>query len=106
MISAPMETPFKIGYSNLRGWLAYWLIGTLFLKHAEFDEQARYYDFGNSSECYCLDKFLELESLAPITTVAPEATATHVARWDLYSDVECPKSEGEVKVLVEKLGLE
>jgi len=62
MVSAQMETPFKFGFANPRGWLAYWLKGILFVKHATYDEKAQYYDFNSSSECYCNDRFLELET--------------------------------------------
>jgi hypothetical protein len=106
LIRAEMDSPFKVGYPNPRGWLAYWLDGVLFVKRAIFDPQAKYYDFGSSSECYCNDKFLELETLAPIHKLEPGASATHTETWELYTDVEFPKDEGTVQGIVEKLGLE
>lgn len=41
--------PFKIGFSNPRGWLAYWVEGLLFVKKAVYDESGEYGDFGCSS---------------------------------------------------------
>jgi len=105
-VSAQMEAPFKVGFANPRGWLAYWLKGILFVKHAAYDEKAQYYDFNSSSECYCNDRFLELETLAPVTTIAHNETVTHVEIWDLYKDIEHPRTEDNVRALVEKLGLE
>jgi len=105
LVKVDMTSAFKIGFPNPRGWQAYWLKGTLFVKHAEYNAQAEYYDWGCSSESYCNDKFIELETLAPITTLAPNATATHVETWDLYKDIECPQNEKEVQVLADKLGL-
>lgn len=105
LVNARMDTPFKLGFPNPRGWLAYWLDGTLFVKHAEYDPQAEYYDYGCSSECYCNDKFLELETLAPIATIAPGYTATHTETWNLYKDIERPQDENDIKALVEKLKL-
>ena len=104
-IHADMKSPFKIGFPNPRGWLAYWLNGTLFVKHADYDPQAEYYDFGCSSECYCNDQFIELETLAPISKIAPEATVSHVETWNLYKDIDLPRDEKDVQSLVKKLKL-
>ena len=106
LLQANMDAPFKVGFPNPRGWLAYWSNGMLFVKHAAYDARAGYFDFGSSSECYCNDQFLELETLAPKGTLAPGETATHTEVWDLYEDVGRPQSEHEVGLLIEKLGLE
>lgn len=105
LLQASMTSPFKIGFPNPRGWQAYWLNNTLFVKHAEYNAWAEYYDFGSSSESYCNDKFIELETLAPITTIAPGATATHVETWNLYKDIARPQNESEAQSLADKLGL-
>ncbi|HEX9839440.1 MAG TPA: hypothetical protein VGA72_08845 [Anaerolineales bacterium] len=106
LVNAKMDTPFKVGFPNPRGWLAYWFNGTLFVKQAEHQAQADYYDFGSSSQCYCNNRFLELETLAPISTIAPGASASHVETWNLYNHIDRPHDEKEVQFLVEKLGLE
>jgi hypothetical protein len=77
----------KIGYPNQRGWLAYWLNETLFIKRAVFDPKAEYFDFGSSSECYCNDQFLELETLGPIATLKPGESATHFETWEVHPEV-------------------
>jgi hypothetical protein len=105
LLQANMASPFKIGFPNPRGWQAYWLNGNLFIKHTEYKTDAEYYDFGSSSESYCNDLFIELETLAPITSIAPGATATHIETWNLYKNIECPKDEKEVQILADKLGL-
>jgi hypothetical protein len=94
-----------VGFSNPRGWLAYWLHGILFVKRAQYEARASYYDYGSSSECYCNDRFLELETLGPISMLAPGAAAKHVETWDLYRDIERPNDEKDAQSLVEKLGL-
>lgn len=106
LVQADMQKPFKVGFPNPRGWLAYWLEGTLFVKRATFDAKADYYDFGSSSECYCNDKFLELETLAPIGALAPGTSATHTETWELYADVDFPNDEDVLQQIVETLGLE
>ena len=106
LIHAEMQTDFKIGFPNRRGWLAYWLAGILFVKRAEFDPHSTYCDFGSSSECYGNDQFLELETLAPISTLAPGESATHTEEWELYANVNIPADEVAVDKIVNELGLE
>lgn len=97
---------FKIGFPNPRGWLAYWLNGTLFVKQAAYYPAATYCDFGSSSECYCNAQFIELETLGPLQTLAPGAAVAHTETWQLFANVACPTNEAEVQQLVETLGLE
>jgi hypothetical protein len=106
LLRANMQTPFKVGFSNPRGWIAYWLNGTLFIKRAQYEAQSSYFDFGSSSECYCNDKFIELETIAPIGTIHPGGVAIHVETWELYGKVDCPRDEKDAQSLVEKLKLE
>jgi hypothetical protein len=105
LLNAKVDSPFKLGFPNPRGWLAYWLEGCLFVKHAEFDTQANYYDMGSSTECYCNDQFLELETLGPITTLAPGDTVSHTETWELFGNVEKPDNEDDARHLAERLGL-
>jgi hypothetical protein len=106
LMRADMNEAFKVGFPNPRGWLAYWLDGVLFVKRASYETQSVYFDFGSSSECYCNDQFIELETLAPIGTIEPGGCATHEETWELYGNVDCPHDERDVQLLVEKLGLE
>lgn len=106
LIRAKMDSPFKIGFPNPRGWLGYWLDDMLFVKRAAYNQQASYYDFGSSSECYCNGKFIELETLAPITTLAPDASVTHTETWELYANIKRPASEADAREIVSTLGLE
>ena len=106
LVNANMTSPFKIGFPNPRGWQAYWLNDTLFVKHAEFQVKADYYDYGSSSESYCNDQFIELETLAPIGRIRPGDTATHVETWNLYKDIDRLQNETDAQALAEKLGLE
>lgn len=103
LVNADMQTPFKVGFPNPRGWLAYWLDNTLFVKRAKYEAQSAYYDFGSSSECYCNDEFLELETLAPIQTIAPKESVTHVETWELYGNVDRPRDDiKSIVKLIEK----
>ena len=98
--------PFKVGFPNLRGWLAYWNAGTLFVKRAPFETRAAYFDFNSSSECYCNDRFLELETLAPIRTLEPGEASMHTETWEIHAGVDFPADEAATQSMVEKLGSE
>jgi hypothetical protein len=106
LLRAETQPPFKVGFPNLRGWLAYWLEGTLFIKRAAYDPRSLYYDYGSSSECYCNSHFLELETLAPIGQLEPGESVTHIETWELYADVEHPIDDANVQRIVSELVLE
>ncbi|MBN2146421.1 MAG: hypothetical protein JW726_03490 [Anaerolineales bacterium] len=92
LIRAEMQNEqLKIGFPNPRGWLAYWRDQTLFVKRAVYQPLADYVDLGSSSECYCDDRFLELETLGPSATLQPGVTISHSETWEIYSNVTLPK---------------
>jgi hypothetical protein len=105
LIRAQMESPFKVGFPNPRGWLAYWNRGILFVKRAAYNPQADYYDFGSSSECYCNDRFLELETLSPISPVEPGDSLTHREEWTLHSLESLPSGEKALESVLASVGL-
>ena len=80
--------PFKIGYFNPHGWLAYWLDGVLFRKTFETQIGLTYPDNNCNAEIYCGDLFIELESLAPLTKLEPNASVMHIEIWDIFSDAD------------------
>jgi hypothetical protein len=80
--------PFKIGYLNPSGWLAYWLDGILFRKTFEAQKNSAYPDNNCNAEMYCNDQFVELESLGPLTRVDPGASITHVEKWDVLKEID------------------
>lgn len=106
LVRAEMQDSFKIGFPNPRGWLAYWNQKTLFVKRAAYQDNQAYYDFGSSSECYCNDQFLELETLGPITKIKPNESVIHTETWELYKDVDKPTDEKSASEIIKKLNLE
>lgn len=106
LVRAAMTSPFKVGFPNPRGWLAYWLDGTLFVKRARYEPGAEYCDFGSSSECYCGSLFLELETLAPLTTLAPGGAAEHLETWELFRVAERPSGEADALALARHFHLD
>lgn len=106
LVRAEMDSPFKIGFPNPRGWLAYWKDKTLFVKRATYQSNMTYYDFGSSSECYCNNEFLELETLSPITKLNPNESITHTETWELYKDVDKPTDEKSAQEIINTLNVE
>jgi hypothetical protein len=100
------EKALKIGWPNPAGWLAYHLDQTLLVKQALYQPEAEYVDFGSSSECYCCADFIELETLGPLTKLAPGQTLTHRETWRLYADVQFEATPESAQALVHQLNLE
>lgn len=105
-IHARMHKPFKLGFPNPRGWLAYWRAGVLFVKKATFNPLATYCDYGSSSECFCNQKCLELETLAPLTRVSPGAAVHHTETWELHALDDFQADEASAQEMADRFGLE
>jgi hypothetical protein len=95
----------KIGFPNPLGWMGYAVQGSLFVKHAAYRPDEVYLDRGSSSECYCNPRFLELETLGPLTTLAPGESATHRETWDVYAGVSFSADGASAEALAADLGL-
>ena len=90
-------TPQKIGSNNTEGWLGYVRNGRFFLKQfPPHDPRATYPDFNSSAELYTDAAILELESLAPLTTLAANATVSHSETWRLFNNVPAPQNDADV----------
>jgi hypothetical protein len=89
----PTLPPFKMGYFNTQGWLAYWLDGVLFRKTFDGWAGLSYPDNNCNAEIYCGDQFVELESLAPIKTLNPGDSAIHTETWDLFDGMDSVSDE-------------
>ena len=74
----------KIGYRNVAGWFAYWLDGTLFTKHFDPQLAGQHPDQNSNAEFYFSENVIELESLAPLVTLAPATETSHEEVWRLY----------------------
>lgn len=85
--------PFKIGYFNSHGWLAYWLDGVLFRKTFDALAALPYPDNNCNAEIYCGDQFVELETLAPLKILNPGASINHTETWDIFYDLDFLPSE-------------
>ena len=84
----PLVPPFKLGYFNPHGWLAYWLDGVLFRKTFDVHAGLPHPDNNCNAEMYCNDQFVELESLGPLTTLPPKASVDLVETWELNNEID------------------
>jgi hypothetical protein len=80
--------PQKLGTYNRHTWGGYLLNGELFVKRYEaVGAPADYPDFGCSFETFTNAEILELETLGPLTTLAPGQSASHTERWSAHRNV-------------------
>ena len=85
--SRPGCQPLKIGSVCEAGWMAYILETGIFKKSFPFDPSAQYPDLGCNAEIYGCEFFVELESLAALSTCDPNQTIQHNEVWELVSNL-------------------
>ncbi|MBI5954797.1 MAG: hypothetical protein HY865_24320 [Chloroflexi bacterium] len=93
LFKADALPPFKVGYFNPHGWLAYWLDGVLFRKTFDAYADLPYPDNNCNAEMYCGERFVELESLAPLLPLDPGDSTTHTEKWDLFTGLDVMPQE-------------
>ena len=84
----PDLPPFKIGTFNPQGWTAYWRDGVLFRKSYAVHRGLQHPDFNCNAEIYCDSHFVELESLGPLSKIAPGDCVSHTETWEFYDSLE------------------
>jgi len=77
--------PFKLGYFNPHGWIAYWLDGVLFRKTFDVHPDLPHPDNNCNTEMYCNDQFVELESLGSLKLLQPGESLHHIEIWDVLA---------------------
>ncbi len=92
--------PQKLGLQVGQGWAGYLLDSVLFIKTFGFDWSATYPDFGCNTEIFTDNRILEVESLGPLTTVAPGASTSQVEGWHLFGGVPTPVSDRDVDACI------
>ncbi|MBO7519685.1 MAG: hypothetical protein J6T73_02805 [Clostridia bacterium] len=79
------ERPMKLGFDLKHGKSYYFVHGDVFKKQFDtFHGSKQYVDYGCSFETYNCDRFIEIETLSPIETVAPGEEIHHNEVWSLY----------------------
>jgi hypothetical protein len=74
----------KVGSSMRRGWIAHWRDGVMLVKRSPHREELEYADMGASAQVYSQHDFTELETLGPLTDLAPGEAAQHREEWEVH----------------------
>ena len=90
--------PFKLGYLNEYGWVAYFHNSMLFIKKFSPSVNATYPDFGCNYETYTADWGTELETLSPLRVVNPDETVEHVEEWYLFESDYPTQNEEDISL--------
>ena len=94
---ARQDARLKFGINNDDGWLGYLRNNYLFLKTFEYADEGEYPDGGCSIELFTNSDMLEVETLSPLTMLAPGEELEHVENWFLFKGVKCDGSEASVE---------
>jgi hypothetical protein len=106
LIKAEGKTPpVKVGYANSNGWLGYLRNAILFCKKYSHDTNATYPDFNSSTECYCNNRFIELETIGPLTRLEPGQSTQHVETWEIYPAPGIAASRDDIAGFARSLAL-
>ncbi len=100
--ASPALPPVKLGYLSTAGWMGYWREGLLFRKSFDLHPGAAYPDGGCNAETYCGDRFVELEALGALVSLAPGMTTQLIETWELYDSLEVPFIPKEIQDLLLK----
>jgi hypothetical protein len=92
--------PTKLGLANDQGWAAYLNDGTLFVKRFASQKGLPYPDRGAVYETFSNEDMVEMESLGPLVTLAPDAAVEHVETWSLAGGVDQIRGEDDVDRVV------
>ncbi len=85
----------KIGVSNKRGWVAYYLNEEVLIKKFDFKTGVIYPDYHCNNEVYIAENYLEIETLGPLTTLAPNEQVEHTEHW-LLAKTKADESEQSI----------
>ncbi len=81
----------KTGLFNEDTFAAYLLGTDLFAKRSRAIPGVTYADFHCSFEVFTNRDFMELETLGPLTELAPGVSMIHVEHWSLHRDIAIPE---------------
>lgn|GEM_PF-5842510 len=74
---------------------------TAFVVHSTYDPAADYPDRGCSVEIHTAGAFCEVETRAPLVTLAPGESIRHTERWSLLANVTAGDDTSLARTLAE-----
>jgi hypothetical protein len=96
----PHIPPCKVGYMNRPGWLAYLNHSVLFVKRFDPLTHLPHPDYGCNVECYCNDRFLEIETVGPVSKLEPGQAVQHTETWQVFKLDEEPKGRDAIRAML------
>lgn len=87
----PDEEELKIGLLA-RGWLGYLRNGTFFLKRFDPQLDLLHPDYNTNAHLYSSQRYIELETLAPLSMLEPGEASRHVETWEIYRADDVPQT--------------
>jgi len=100
---AKIGHPQKIGLANKQGWAGYAVDGQFFVKTFPYVDGATYPDHGCNCETFTSGSFMEVESVAPLVTLSPGQSASHVETWNLFKNISVTGTDDDVEKIVSPL---
>lgn len=95
--------PTKIGLALKTGWAAYLRDGYLFVKRYDYKEGYHYPDYGCNFETFTNQDMLEVESLGPLTRIAPGHSVEHTEQWWLFKNIPNDTSDAAIDANIRPL---
>lgn len=83
----------KIGLTGYPGWSAYWQENGTFVKYAKPVPGENHPDLGCMVEIFTNELIIEMETLAPFSTVEPGQTVRHVEYWTVFHGQPRPDND-------------
>lgn len=99
------KLPFKIGLFCHAGWIGYLLRDVFFVKRFTPQPSLPHPDMHCNCEVCVWNRFLEVETLRPLTRLDPGATVVHVKTWELHRVPGAAPTIDAIRNLVKLLGL-
>jgi hypothetical protein len=93
----PARGATKVGLAHRVGGVGYLNENTLFVKRFEYRDGVHYPDGGVNFETYTDKDMLEIESLGPLTRLAPHDSVVHLETWELFGGVGQAVRETEIE---------
>ena len=84
-VEAKAGPNLKLGYFNDAGWVAYANDGAVLIRRFEPRIGQSHPDLGCNVEVFIGGRFLELETLGPLTALAPDASVALVEHWEVVA---------------------
>lgn len=91
LLASMPDGALKIGTANPRGWIAYRQDDLLFVKETRYLKEKNYLDRGASHQIFCNPDVIELETLGPLTDLAPGEAVGHQEIWRVYPEGSWPE---------------